>query len=584
MGRSLAVRSLAILAFSVVFTARAQVDKGADLVLTNGKILTVDQNFRIAAAVAIRDGRFAAVGTREEIQPWIGKKTRVLDCQGKTVIPGLIDSHVHATGVASDQLSEFPYQELTSIAAVQEWIRQAAKTTPPGEWILVPRTFPTRLKDRRMPTRAELDAAAGLHPVLFDGAYSQVLNSEALRRVGIRRDSPQPPTGEIVKEERAEPTGLLRNGRQYLSKFLPAKKTSRDALLGQLEKVHQQYHSVGITSVIERSASLEQYRLYEDLHRQNRLHTRVRVTISLPSKNPDEAERFIRSLPFKPLQGDNWLGVGPLKITVDGGILTGTAYMREPYGRSAMTLFNLSDPQYRGSLSLSGKALTEVLQAGHRLGWPMAAHVTGDAGVDLVLDALEAASRDTAVQKLRFNLIHAYFPTTEAIQKAKALGVCVDTQPALYYKDADALGSALGRGRIASFIGVADWTRGGVVVAANTDHMFGLNANRALHPYNPFLTLYILVSRRTESGALFNEDQKVSREEALRMMTINAAYLSFDESRKGSIEVGKLADLVVLEEDYLTCPVERIREIVPVLTVVSGQIVFERAHRVGARK
>jgi predicted amidohydrolase YtcJ len=217
------------------------------------------------------------------------------------------------------------------------------------------------------------------------------------------------------------------------------------------------------------------------------------------------------------------------------------------------------------------------VRTGHRLGWPMVAHVTGDAGVDVVLDAFEAADADRSIRDRRFTLIHAYFPTPEVARRAARLGVAVDTQPAWYYKDADALRPALGEERLRPFIGLGEWLRGGATVAINTDHMFGVDPDTSLNPYNPFLTMYVAVTRRTQSGQVIGPEQAVSREDALKMMTINAAWLSFEERRKGSIEAGKLGDLAVLSDDFLGCPPERIKDIRAVVTVLGGKVVHETA-------
>jgi len=261
---------------------------------------------------------------------------------------------------------------------------------------------------------------------------------------------------------------------------------------------------------------------------------------------------------------------------VDGGILYGTAFMREPYGTAATPLYGITDPSYQGDLRISPEKLKAIIRAGHRLGWQMCSHVTGDAGVDAVLDAVEAADRDRSIKDRRYTLIHAYFPNPETARRAASLGVCVDTQPAWYYKDADALASALGGTRLKNFIGVQLWQQASVKVALNSDHMQGFDPDLSLNPYNPFLAMYVAVTRKTEHGLVIAPEQCVSREDALRMVTIDAAYLGFDESRKGSIEVGKLGDLAVLTDDLLTCPVERMKDIRAVLTVVGGRVVHER--------
>jgi predicted amidohydrolase YtcJ len=215
------------------------------------------------------------------------------------------------------------------------------------------------------------------------------------------------------------------------------------------------------------------------------------------------------------------------------------------------------------------------VRTGHRLGWQMCAHVTGDGGVDAVLDAVEAADADQPIRDRRFTLIHAYFPNATAARRAARLGVIVDTQPAWYYKDADALVEGLGEPRMRPFIGLAEWLRFGVKVTLNTDHMFGLDKDASLNPFNPFLTLYAAVTRTTEGGHVIGKSQAVTRADALRMMTINAAYVSFDEKKKGSIELGKLGDLTVLSDDYLSCPAERIKEIRALATVRGGEVLYE---------
>src|SRR5688572_10296534 len=285
---------LILLGLLVLTPVHAQ-DK-AQLAVINGKVITVDSNHRIAQAVAIRDGKIVAVGTNSEIQRWTGPQSQIIDAQGKTVIPGLIESHSHATGVAQGESTD-PYEEMTSIAAIQDWVRRAASKKPAGEWIAIPRTFPTRLRERRLPTRAELDATSSRHPVVFDAAYSHVLNSLALEKAGIRRESPAPSVGEIVRDASGQPTGLLRNARGVFSKFLPSPKVSQADALKHLEQVHKIYLSLGITSVMERAAGLDDYRLYQEMRKQKRLLPRSRITLRLPGTTSADAEQFIKALP-----------------------------------------------------------------------------------------------------------------------------------------------------------------------------------------------------------------------------------------------------------------------------------------------
>ncbi len=260
--------------------SNAQAAPAADVVVINAKVITVDAASRIAQAVAIRDGRFVAVGSSAEVRRLVGDGTRVIDASGRTVIPGLIDSHVHALGVAAAEEAQ-PFQNLESIAEIKEWIRHAATAVPAGDWIWTPRVFPTRVRERRFPTRAELDAAAPNHPVVVDGAYALMLNSAALRAAAIDGRTPNPPGGAIVKGADGSPTGLLRNVGALLARFRRASEDtppSPDAL----ERVHAAYNRVGITSVGERGANLAGFRVYEALRKAGRLHVRATVTIRIP--------------------------------------------------------------------------------------------------------------------------------------------------------------------------------------------------------------------------------------------------------------------------------------------------------------
>jgi predicted amidohydrolase YtcJ len=566
-------RPAIVVALAIAFGEIPSTQQPADLVLRGARILTVDDGFRTAAALAVRDGRFVAVGSNDDMRSYIGPKTRVIEARERTVIPGFIDTHVHALDVAAAEAVQ-PFTNLRSVAELQAWIRGAAERRPQAAWIWTPRVYPTRLKEYRFPTRQELDAAAPQHPVVVDGAYAFVLNGAALRAAGIERTTPDPPGGSIARDASGEPTGLLRNVDTLLARFRPPPAAIS---LEMLERVHRQYLAAGITSVIERGATLDGYRTYDKLRAADRLTVRASVTIRIPrSDSPEEVERFIRALPFAPRFGDDWLRVGPLKIVVDGGILLGTSYMREPFGPAARELYGVDDPAYRGFLTLSAQQIASTIAIGHRLGWQMVAHVTGDGGVDVVLDAIEAAQKAQPSPDRRHTLIHAYFVNAQAAERAARLQVLVDTQPAWHYKDADALSRALGSERLAHFIGLRTWRNAGVPVAINTDHMFGLDPNDSLNPFNPFLTLYSATTRRTESGAIVGAGEKVTRQDALAMMTRDAALFSFDEKSRGTIEAGKLADFVMIDDDLLTCSDDRLRALRPELTVVGGRIAFER--------
>jgi predicted amidohydrolase YtcJ len=563
--------------------------------IVNARVLTLDASGRVADAVAIRDGRIVAVGSTAEVQRlvegWGDRRVgvrrrrewgpRVIDAGGRTVIPGLIDSHVHALMVAAAEAKQ-PFAGLSSIAEIQDWIRKEAARVPAGTWIWSPRIFPTRVREHRFPTREELDAAAPDHPVAIDGAYAWMVNSAALKAADITSATSDPPGGAIVKDASGQPTGLLRNVGTLLSRFQNAADDTVSP--DMLDRVHEAYSRAGITSVIERGATMDGWRAYEALRARRQrtglpLQVRAAVTIRIPQPTDATAtEQWVQALPFRPGEGDEWLAARQLKIVVDGGILAGTAYMREPYGLESRALYGVDDPNYRGLLTLTPEQIASAIAIGHRHGWQMVAHVTGDAGVDTVLDAIEAAqaSNPAIAKERRHTLLHAYFANAEAAARAARLGVPIDTQPAWYYKDADALVPALGAPRLEHFIGIRTWLDGGAHVSINTDHMFGLDPDTSMNPFNPFLTIATAVTRRTEGGQVIGPNETITRQQALRMMTIEAARLSFDEARKGSIEVGKLADLTMLSDPILTVPDTKIRAITSEITIVGGRITYER--------
>lgn len=555
-------------------------ESSADIIVLNGKVLTVDAKFSRASAVAIKDGIFVGVGSDAEIRTWAGPQTRTIDAEGKTVIPGLIESHVHATGAARGEALQ-PFRQLHSIGEIQEWVRQRVNENRPGTWIQLPRVDVTRIREGRIPNRADLDAAAPANPAVFTWQYAnrtrQILNSAALAAAKITKETKPVPGGKIYLGSEGELTGMMDNCNALLQKFLPGRGLPDEKYHDALVTLLHRYNEIGITSIGDRSTNVAGYRTYETLKAQGRLPVRVTVTIGLSTDGTVAGtEKVIRALPFKTGDGDDWVRVGPLKLGVDGGTLYGTSFLREPYGPSAFALYGLSDPKYRGDLRISAENLKNIIRTGHRMGWQMSSHVTGDAGVDAILDAVEAANADSPIAPRRYNLIHAYFPNAETAQRAARLGACVDTQPAWYYKDGDALAKALGHDRLAKFIGVRSWLRAGVKVALNSDHMQGFDPDTSLNPYNPFLAIQTAVTRKTEGGQIFGPDQRISREAALRLVTIDAAWLSFDETKKGSIEKGKLADLAILSDDFLTCPEARINALRAQVTIVGGKVMYER--------
>ena len=567
-----------LLAFFILSIALSPLKaENADQIFLNGKIITVDGGNRVVDAIAIKGERILAVGSEAELNSHRGPDTKITNLDGACVIPGLIESHCHSIGVARSSLGP-AYEDFTDIAEMQAVIRRVAADVPEGQWIRVPRVDITRLKERRHPTTSELDAASEKHPLVFTSARKSALNSLALKGLGLLGDDVEIPDNiEIIRDQ----TGAIRllggNTGSLLAKHFITPEPAESEVLEAMQKVHAIYNSVGITSIFERATNRSGWNLFEKLRANNKLSVRASLTFRRQVNTAEKLQRFVNELRLRPRQGDDWLRAGPLKITVDGGIHWGTTRLSEPFGSRRNQFYALpDDPEYRGNLSYSVEEMAEVFTEAHRLGWQMSCHVTGDAGIASVLEALENSDKKVPAVPMRFNLIHAYFPSAALAQRAAKLGVGVDTQTYLYLKDADFISKIYGQAWADRFIGLGHWTKAGVPVAINADHMIGLDPDRSMNSFNPFLALSIAVNRKDEFGRVYGEGQKLTRLEALRTVTINPAWLGFDESVKGSLEPGKLADLVVLDRDYLTCEEHEMKNIHPILTMVGGRVVFEK--------
>ena len=562
--------------FAVFLSAALLPAADADLILYNGKIVTVDPNFSIRQAVAIKNGRIAAVGANQAIlKAERGPSTRVIDLGGRTVLPGLIDSHLHPLEAGLSEFRE-PLPPLDSFAAIQDYIRAQARKTPKGQWIIVPRTFPTRLRELRMPTREVLDVATE-HPVLFDASYVVVVNTLALKLSGITRDTPNPPHGEIVKDPNGEPNGILRNAQSLLKGLKPAATFSEQEKLAALERMLRMYREAGITTIGEGGATPEEISLYERLKAERRLPVRVVMTWWVNIGRPaEEIIAEIRSRPWRTNQGDDWLKFGAFKVNFDGGMTIGTAYQRRPYGDFGRQLYSMTDPNDRGQLFATPEKFLAVFRAARDRGWSLSAHTQGGGAIDLFLDTMEALDREKPIAPTRSHLIHASFQSPEAIARMKRLGIAADVQAAWLYCDAPALEKVFGYEGLRYFFPLRSYLDAGVHVAGGSDHMIGYDKNRAVNPYNPFHGMWVSITRKTNRGRVIHPEERVTREEALKTYTIWAAWRLFAENTLGSIEPGKLADLVVLDRDYLTCPEDDILAIEPVMVVQEGKIVFQK--------
>jgi predicted amidohydrolase YtcJ len=576
------IRFLLALTLALLFPAAAAADDEADLVVHNAKVITLDAKSSTAEAVAARGGKIVAVGSNADVLKLKGAKTRVVDARGKTVLPGLYDSHVHPSGAASSEIGE-PVPNLRSIAEVLEHIKKRAAETPEGKWIVLPYAFPTRLKEARFPTRAELDAAAPKHPVRYHAGPTSMVNSAALKASGITKETQNPSGGVIVKDPATgEPTGMLRGGASGLLKGLPGGggAVTAEKKRAAVKKLFSLYNEHGITSVSDRNASRGDLDLYLSLRKADELTVRVNVARGFsPSGSREEVAKRFDEMPGKDGRGgptgvgDDWVRIGPIKMFLDGGMLSGSAYMRKPWPRGEA--YQITEDDYRGLLFIKPDQLNVICEEAAKRKWAVTAHCAGEGAMDVLLDAYEFTDRQTPIKDLRFCITHANFPSAFNLERCKKLGVCADVQPAWLYKDAGTLLKVLGPERMRWFQPFKSWTEH-TTIGGGSDHMLRYDPLDSTNPWSPWLGVWVAVTRKYEGGGVLEPAEALSREQALRLYTINNAYLGREEKEKGTLEAGKLADLIVVDRDVMTCPADDIKDTKVLLTVVGGKVVFER--------
>ncbi|HRQ90816.1 MAG TPA: amidohydrolase, partial [Bacteroidia bacterium] len=513
-----------------------------------------------------------------DIRQGLPADATLIDLRGATVLPGLIDSHVHSTGAATYEFDHV-IPEMETIADVLAYIRDRAAKLPEGTWIGLSQVFITRLREQRFPTRAELDEAAPKHPVHFRTGPDAAVNSLALSLSGIGRDTEAPEGGRVEKDPATgEPTGILRGTATGLVKRgatgtkSPGKQEQADALAELLAD----YNRAGITSISDRNVSDGGIDLYSALRDSGRLTCRVYLYYGVSAQAP--IEKVIERIDFAaghPLRAyDPKLRIGGIKIFLDGGMLTGSAYMKRPWGVSAA--YGIDDPGYQGMVYVEPEKLYEMARHALSKDLQFTAHSVGDGAVERLVDTYERIAKDDfPVAAKRPCVTHCNFMSAEAIEKMAALGIVADLQPAWLYLDGRTLLKQFGEERLEYFQPYRTLVEKGVKAGGGSDHMQKIGSLRSVNPYNPFLGIWTTLTRqpRWMSGTLHPE-QILDRAEAIRLYTVNNAWLTFEEKEKGSLEPGKFADFIVLDRDILECPVDEVKDIQAVETWMDGARVY----------
>jgi predicted amidohydrolase YtcJ len=561
-------------------SATSSIAQEADLILHDGKVVTVDREFSIRQALAVKGDRLVKVGTDREVMELRGPATVVVDLDGKMVLPGLIDSHTHPTDACMTEF-DHPISEMETIPDILKYIRDRTVALGPGRWVIVRQVFITRLKEQRYPTRSELDQAAPNNPVLFATGPDASLNSLALKKSGIdatfRVDGP----GKVEKEPlTGEPTGILRNCSRYIKEESSDQKPTESDIERRLVELLSDYNSVGITAIIDRDAAPSAIERFQRLHERNGLTVRVGISHHIETMGPlEKVLSEIRQVGEHPLhRGGPRLRIIGIKTYLDGGMLTGSAYMREPWGVSR--IYAIDDPAYRGVLFIPPDRLTAIVRAAVQAGLQFTAHSVGDGAVHALLDAYEEVNKEQRVAPTRPCITHSNFMSREAIEKAARLGVAVDIQPAWLYLDTRTLYAQFGNDRLRYFQPLRSLFEAGVTAGGGSDHMQKIGSFRSINPYNPFLGMWIATTRQAKNheGRLHPEEA-LTREQAIRFYTINNARIMFLEDRIGSLEEGKQADFVIVDRDLLTCPEDQIKETHAIATYLDGKPVFKQEPR-----
>lgn len=574
-GSVLAALMVAIACLGLTFTAFTLVpaqfipdESAPDLILTNAKVITMDDQDRLLEAIAVKGDRIIAVGAEVAIRKLAGRSTRVLDLGGRVVLPGFVDAHSHTSGVSPDYLE---LTEARSVAEIVEAVARKASAKPTGEWIVGAGPFmfwrgwdEQRLQERRLLTRWDLDPASPHHPVLLvkEAGHAVVLNSYALKLAGITRDTPDP-RGQIMKDAATgEPTGVLLESAMYLGlNHLPP--ATHEDRMAATQHAMEQLLRFGTTTVANMSVGGEDIRAFQALYQRS---GRPRVsTVLCPlvpaAGTPQQVVEFLQSWQVVSGLGNKNLKLGALKIFVDGGITGRAAWFKRPYK---------DRPGYHGIPQASRETLYETVRLADKLGWQLHLHACGDAAAELALEALEAAQEENQTTGRRHILTHLYVVSAEMRARMRRLGIVAVLQPNFVYSLGEHMRAALDDSQLEHIIPFRSLLADGVPVALSADGL----------PQNPMYGIYAAVDRKTELGNPLGPAEAVTVMDALRAYTRTSASALFEEKNRGSLEVGKLADAIVLDRDILTIPAAEIPKVQVLLTLKNGQIVFSRLSEV----
>lgn len=565
----------------------------ADLVIMNGKIITVDKHFSIKQAVAVKDGRIVAVGKDKEVKGFVGKGTKVLDIQGKLILPGINDSHMHGVflgGTMPPLALDLRYPTVKSIRDISEVVRKKVESTGRGEWIKGFGWDPGYLEEckgnlGRFPTRWDIDPVSPNNPAFFIdfSGHTLLVNSEAIRLAGITKDTPNPSGGEIERDPNTgEVTGIFKelSAQALVSKAVPlyTKGQKREAILSAIKCLNAE----GITSYTDAALGpggnnyaggvmgADCIDVYRELYEEGKLTARVTIMMLFGEYGALRFEDLKRGLASSKLpEGwkNEWLRIPGVKIFADGIPPTKTAWMYEEYADGG-----------HGSLCVPGKTdeekcneLVNMIVYSHKRGVQIAVHVTGERAVDATIDGFVKAMQEKPGEDLRHYIVHGDFISGQTAKRMAEYNIGVNVQPGIKWTISDYMDNVIGEDRSAREWPLRMLTKTGVHVTASSD-------TPVTYPNWRQGVQSAILREAKGSGKVSGPEERVTIEEAIRMYTINGAWQDHMENSKGSIEVSKLADFCVLAEDILTIDPKKIKDIPVLMTITGGKIVYDAGH------
>ena len=524
----------------------------ADAVIQNANIITIDPRLPRATALAMRDGKFIAVGDNDAVGDQVGPDTDVLDLAGRTVIPGFIDAHIHVLSSGIRHVMNADCNQ-PNFAAVQESLRERVKGTPVGQWVQGFKFDDTKTEENRFLDRRDLDTVSTDHPIIVAhrGGHIYYLNSRALEVVGFHNETPDPPGGRLGRDPATgELNGVIYETAMDIVRPLLPHQTAETRRQG-LRLICQMFNQAGLTSCNDPGVTNDELVTYQEGRASGELTLRIYAIMR------HEYLPAVRDAGVRTGMGDDLLRLGGIKMWSDGAIAGRTAYLSQPY---------VGTKDEHGIRTMTPEETEAKVLEMHREGFQVCIHANGDLAIDMVLTAYEKAQASYPRHDPRHRIEHCTVVNPDLLKRMKALG-CVATPFCTYVYYHGEKMHFYGEERLKWMFAQRSFIDFGVTSTGATDYPPG--------PFEPLLGIQSCVTRTDNSGRVWGANQKISVEEALRVYTLNGAYASFEEHLKGSIEPGKLADLVVLGADPTEVDPMTIKDIPVERTIVGGKAVYE---------